>query len=460
MKTKKLLLSLTLFLWVGLSMLFSPSAYAAIDFENICESEQTFWGKIQNAWDDINSERTTMSFLATLVTNGLFSFGTNMKLGTATKCITYMDEEFDLGAGQLPAACELTENQRTQCASLVNSYVSDTDAAASTSGQAYGSLASIANATGVAAQQPIPVNMAYYIDRQTENVPFVNKAFAQFGGSDAAEYSGPLLPMTFSLWRIVRNLSYALMAIIMVIIGVMIMTRKKINPQTMVSVQYAIPKIIIALILITFSYPIGATIASVAWALRGSASAIVYDLGGFRDLAIWPLVSGSSIVGGLIIALVVGLATGGVGLVTMLLSAAGFILALVIYIAIHVKILIIYLQIVTQTITSPLTFAWSAVPGNESKVTDWFKSVFVKVGALLGMKAVITMTHLVAILLSVETFTSILSDGTNLGNAGQLALTAIILPFIIQFIFLFGYYQAWQLPKKLDGVFLNPKGKR
>jgi len=62
----------------------------------------------------------------------------------------------------------------------------------------------------------------------------------------------PLLP----LWKASRDISYAILIIVMVAIGFMIIFRMKIDPKTVISVQAALPKIILTLILITFSYPI------------------------------------------------------------------------------------------------------------------------------------------------------------------------------------------------------------
>jgi hypothetical protein len=62
----------------------------------------------------------------------------------------------------------------------------------------------------------------------------------------------PLLP----IWKVFRNVAYLLMAVVMVVIGFMVMFRKKIDPKTVVTAQNAIPRVIIALILITFSYAI------------------------------------------------------------------------------------------------------------------------------------------------------------------------------------------------------------
>lgn len=460
MTIKKILFLITLLVTPVFVSVYAPRpVYAQQELADACEVDKNLFEKIQAAFENIDIRRTVQNMMTTFLTDGMFNFSTNMSTGQVYKCMSFLNSSFDLGA-DLPPECNLDDDELIKCQSLVNSYTDDVDGtiqSGGVSGQSYGSLASYANGLNKVNQTPIPVNLAYYMERQTENIPFVGTAFAQFGGSQAATYSGPLLEITFSLWTIVRNLAYGVMALIMIVIGVMIMTRKRVNPQTMVTVQYAIPKVIIALVLITFSYPIGATLASLAWALRGSATTIVYNLGGFDDVATLALVA-QGLVPTLIIFLVSIILTGGVGLVTLILSAGGFIAALIVYIAIQIKILITYLKIIITTVTAPLTFAWSAVPGNESKVSDWFKKVLVLMASMLGMKAVVAMTHLVATYAVLENLESALSAGTFGGAAAQFAIAAILMPFIIQFIYIFGYYQAWQLPKKLEGVFMNPKG--
>lgn len=59
-----------------------------------------------------------------------------------------------------------------------------------------------------------------------------------------------------NIWKAFRNIAYLLLAIVMIVIGFMVMLRKKIDPKTVVTVQNALPRIIITLILITFSYAI------------------------------------------------------------------------------------------------------------------------------------------------------------------------------------------------------------
>lgn len=95
-----------------------------------------------------------------------------------------------------------------------------------------------------------PASTYAFLRDSAESLGFVPKqTYAQGIG-----FSGlsPLLP----IWKVFRNISYAVLAIVMIVIGFMIMMRQKIDPKTVVTVQNALPKVVLALILITFSYAI------------------------------------------------------------------------------------------------------------------------------------------------------------------------------------------------------------
>jgi hypothetical protein len=57
-------------------------------------------------------------------------------------------------------------------------------------------------------------------------------------------------------WSVFRNISYVGFVIVFVIMGFMIMFRAHISPQAVATVQDSIPRIVVALILVTFSYAI------------------------------------------------------------------------------------------------------------------------------------------------------------------------------------------------------------
>lgn len=72
-----------------------------------------------------------------------------------------------------------------------------------------------------------------------------------------------------NLWIIFRDLSYMLLVIVLIGIGFMIMFRAKLNPQTVISVENALPKIVISLILITFSFAIAGFIIDLMYIIIG-----------------------------------------------------------------------------------------------------------------------------------------------------------------------------------------------
>lgn len=64
------------------------------------------------------------------------------------------------------------------------------------------------------------------------------------------------LSPVLSLWKIFRNLAYFFFVIIFVFTGFLIMFRSKIGSQAAVTVQQALPKLVVSLILVSFSYAI------------------------------------------------------------------------------------------------------------------------------------------------------------------------------------------------------------
>lgn len=70
-----------------------------------------------------------------------------------------------------------------------------------------------------------------------------------------------------SIWTITRNLAYMVFAIIFIGIGLMIMFRQKVDPKTVASIQNTLPKIIWALVLVTFSYPIAGFLIDLMYVL-------------------------------------------------------------------------------------------------------------------------------------------------------------------------------------------------
>lgn len=114
-----------------------------------------------------------------------------------------------------------------------------------------------------------PASLAWYVDDTLATAGFAKPVYAQGIG-----FSGlvPLLP----LWKTFRNVSYVILVFVMVIIGFMVIFRMKLDPKTVISVQAALPKIIVTLLLITFSYAIAGFLIDLMYV---SIAIIVYLLG-------------------------------------------------------------------------------------------------------------------------------------------------------------------------------------
>src|SRR4030042_4602684 len=94
-----------------------------------------------------------------------------------------------------------------------------------------------------------PASSKEYIADLGHRLKIIKPTYAQGIGFEGLK---PILP----IWTIFRNLAYVFFTIIFILTGFAIMFRLKINPQTVVTIQNALPKIIISLILVTFSYAI------------------------------------------------------------------------------------------------------------------------------------------------------------------------------------------------------------
>ena len=95
----------------------------------------------------------------------------------------------------------------------------------------------------------IPVSTHDYGSFMASKFGIGEKAYAQGIG-----FKG-LMP-TLKLWEAFRNITYMIFVVLFLIVGLGIMFRIKIDPRTVMTVQNQIPKIIIAIVLVTFSYAI------------------------------------------------------------------------------------------------------------------------------------------------------------------------------------------------------------
>jgi len=108
----------------------------------------------------------------------------------------------------------------------------------------------------------------YFAYKGIENIPVAKNAFAQ--SPDARNLGFPgnwLITVTYNTWVTVRNVSYALLGLLSIVLGLTLMSSNSIfdsNAKWRLSLEQAIPRVIIAIVLIQFSYLLGESIFFIA----------------------------------------------------------------------------------------------------------------------------------------------------------------------------------------------------
>lgn len=106
----------------------------------------------------------------------------------------------------------------------------------------------------------VPVRVGDYIAYTESNFGIAKQANAQVTGIG---YNG-LIPIQ-KLWQIFRDIAYLFFVVIFLVVGIAIMLRVKIDPRTVMTIQNQIPKLIIGIVLVTFSYAISGLLIDTMW---------------------------------------------------------------------------------------------------------------------------------------------------------------------------------------------------
>jgi len=115
---------------------------------------------------------------------------------------------------------------------------------------------------GIALTFNIPVHTSNYVHYLANNFGFEQTYAAAQNGVGFSSMEGLL-----GICTTVRNLAYLLFTIFFVILGLLIMLRKRIDPRTVMTVENQLPKIVISLICITFSFAIAGAMIDMMWVL-------------------------------------------------------------------------------------------------------------------------------------------------------------------------------------------------
>ncbi|KKS02990.1 MAG: hypothetical protein UU64_C0004G0049 [candidate division WWE3 bacterium GW2011_GWF2_41_45] len=388
-----------------------------------CLVEQNMFDK--NLLSDIIGIPLTTKDFVTSVATSAYSTVSGYGVTETVGCSSYIFDKLEIEADSDFAQCGGTADQT--CQEITNTLPGPTGSnwldkyyANRSSGTLLG-LAYMAE--DFTHREPLPANLAFYVNDTISRIPIINKTYAATDG-----YGHALLNSILNAWKVFRNLAYAAMALILLYTGIIIILRRKISSQLVVSVQYALPRIVIAIILITFSYPIGATLGSLGWTLFKSnwaiAGSIFVDT--LKDTEAAKFVDAGSLkMWALLIPLQVLVGNAPLFLLFILLIIIIYLIAGLIY---NFKAIILYLKIVFSILTAPIEFALAAVPGNDDKFKAWFMRMFKYVITLFGMGIIVPLGTIIAILV-VEGYATETS-----GGAG--ALFAMVVPvFIILYCF-------------------------
>jgi hypothetical protein len=113
---------------------------------------------------------------------------------------------------------------------------------------------------GIAAVSTPPLSSQQALADMGESLG-IKSAYAQNVTGSGANVIAPVK----ALWQIMRNFAYLMYIILFLVVGVMLIFRQKMNAQTVISVQAALPGLVIGLVLITFSYLIAAVLVDLAF---------------------------------------------------------------------------------------------------------------------------------------------------------------------------------------------------
>ena len=297
---------------------------------------------------------------------------------------------------------------------------------------------------GSIVNQPVPVNMAYFLKDYARRIPLINQtAYAQ---TNYNIIGGEII---LELWRISRNISLGLMSLVLLVVGVMIMTRKKINPQAVVTLQNALPRIAISLVLVFFSYPIGALLAALVLPLSWSALGIAFSLG---TSGVEPAAAGTLnwFVG--IVSNVLYYVTG-IGLVAVALCIVVLLISLLLLIILWIRAVFIYIKILVNIIFAPLQFTIGILPGKENSTVDWFKTMIADVLSVPAMFALVSIAWYVGWRALFGTFTNTAVGNAAAGEAFSRILTSLFAPLAMLFCLML----ALKAPGKVQKMIMGDK---
>lgn len=120
-----------------------------------------------------------------------------------------------------------------------------------------------------------PIHTRDYFQNLAQDFGITKKTYAE--GERTGTGFDSIKPL-LSLWKAFRNIVYLVFVIVFVVIGVAIMLRIKIDPRTVMTIQNQIPKIIVGILMVTFSLAIAGFLIDLMWTLIYLVYGIIVDV--------------------------------------------------------------------------------------------------------------------------------------------------------------------------------------
>jgi len=221
------------------------------------------------------------------------------------------------------------------------------------------------------------------------------------------------------IWKKFRDITYVFFVLIFVLMGFAIMFRVKINPQTVITIQSALPKIVLALLLVTFSYAIVGFLIDLMFVVSNliiytfldvmglpefiqeffQRKPFIYDIDilGMMVMIGWiPIIATFIIVLGVIAmpSLIFGLAgvtiplVAGIDAIILILVALVFLIALI---RVFWTLLKAYAMVILSLIFAPFQILIGTLPGSNA-MGSWFRNLLANLAVLPTVLAMVFLS--------------------------------------------------------------------
>ncbi len=216
----------------------------------------------------------------------------------------------------------------------------------------------------------------------------------------ASTFGYSRLTVIKDFWAMSRNIAYFLFTLVLIIVSFMIMFKVKISPQAVISIQSALPKIFLTLILITFSFAIAGFLLDLMYVVMGIFSLFfTFPVFAGDPKSVYNLIDGRgfggfAIFGSMFIFLVLYLVAVMMALLAAILSlnlTGGLFAIILLFFSIILFIILIinFFLIIfalfkalagfyVAVILGPLRLSLGALPQTQNAFSSWIKSMISK----------------------------------------------------------------------------------